>query len=261
MIINMRKQNKNDFVINLEENAIDSLIHGIEHSLENSRQTDLKYSILHVSQAVELFLKARLAKEHFTLIYSKPEKSDYQSKTVDLDTLIGRLNAVKVHLEQKTLNDIKELQRYRNQIQHHRISANQESVKEIIGRGVRFLEDFLENELGLILRDEVDEITYQTLSEAIHSYEERLNQALEDLDNDLPMDLKDRATNYTVTFCLNCCEETAVYPDPKNESYNMARCYFCGEIYEAERCNRCNDIIFGEDGICYSCWTYYSEKE
>jgi hypothetical protein len=58
-------------VIRLEENAMDSLVHGIEHYLYGRKTTDWKYVILHVFHAVELFLKARLAKYDESLIYKK----------------------------------------------------------------------------------------------------------------------------------------------------------------------------------------------
>lgn len=42
-------------VVKLEENAMDSLVHGVEHHLHGRRNTDWKYVILHVFHAVELF--------------------------------------------------------------------------------------------------------------------------------------------------------------------------------------------------------------
>ena len=57
-------------VIILEENAMDSLVHSIEHYLFGKRKSDWKYIILHVFHAVELFLKARLVKHDPKLIYT-----------------------------------------------------------------------------------------------------------------------------------------------------------------------------------------------
>lgn len=54
-----------DFSFSLQENAIDSLQHGIEHFLEeNQAGRNLKATIIHVFHAVELFLKAALATVH-----------------------------------------------------------------------------------------------------------------------------------------------------------------------------------------------------
>lgn len=63
------------FKLELLENALDSLDEGIERFLLNRRPSDLKYSVLHIAQAVELFLKARLVREHPLLIYVNPAKA------------------------------------------------------------------------------------------------------------------------------------------------------------------------------------------
>ena len=67
---------KDKIEIGLEENALDSLKHGIEHFIRDTSKTDLKYAILHIAHSVELFIKARLSKEHFLLIFFKPENSN-----------------------------------------------------------------------------------------------------------------------------------------------------------------------------------------
>lgn len=180
----MTQYKNNEFVLSLEENAKDSLIHGIEHFTADKRQTDLKYAVLHTFQAIELFLKARLAKEHFTLVYESPEKTGDNSKTVNFHTLLNRLDAVGVKLSEETREDLFELQKYRNKLQHHRFSEEKITVKERIGRGVRFLENFLEKELNFILKRELDDLSYRILSEAIYSYKERLLQAQGAMDSE-----------------------------------------------------------------------------
>lgn len=61
-------------VIALEENAMDSLVHSIEHYLYGKRKSDWKYIVLHAFHAVELFLKARLAKHDPKLIYTNRKR-------------------------------------------------------------------------------------------------------------------------------------------------------------------------------------------
>ena len=105
--------NSKNFVLGLEENAMDSLIHGVEHFVDGGRPTDLKYTILHVFHALELFLKARLAKAHPLLIYQKPEKP---INTVDFAELTGRLFQVGVKLSEENLKDLNRLRSIRNTI-------------------------------------------------------------------------------------------------------------------------------------------------
>lgn len=85
---------QNNFVLRLEDNAIDSLIHAVEHFLDGERITNLKYAILHVFHAVELFLKARLADINKELIFRRQndkQKSDDTRYTISFNEAIIRL--------------------------------------------------------------------------------------------------------------------------------------------------------------------------
>jgi hypothetical protein len=74
--------NENEFVLGLEQNAMDSLVHGVEHFVNEEKPTDLRYTILHVFHAVELFLKARLAKDDPLSIFTN-RRTD--SKAIDFN--------------------------------------------------------------------------------------------------------------------------------------------------------------------------------
>jgi hypothetical protein len=85
---------KADFVMELKDNAVDSLTHAVSHMNEATSGSSLKYSILHTVHALELLLKATLAREHWMLIYDPPEKApstaDDDYRTVDFPKLIQR---------------------------------------------------------------------------------------------------------------------------------------------------------------------------
>ena len=160
-------------VLGLEENASDSLVHGIEHFLADRRPTDLKYAVLHVAQAIELFLKARLAKEHVTLIYTRPENArKADTHTVACSMALRRLEAAGVGIDSETVVDIKAIVGFRNRLQHDRIAVDRARVTTVLGRGLRFLESFLAEELDMALRDTIDDRAYGTLTDIIYAYEE-----------------------------------------------------------------------------------------
>ena len=117
---------KEPFVIELEANATDSLSHGVEHFLDNEREYDFKYAVLHIFHSIELFFKARLAREHSTLIYEKPEKTGADHRTVNFDTLIARLKSCGVMLEEQAVGSLFELRKIRNRIEHHRVITTKE---------------------------------------------------------------------------------------------------------------------------------------
>src|SRR5919199_4160078 len=122
----------NDFVLGLEENAIDSLVHAVEHFVYEERDTDLKYTILHVFHAIELFLKARLAKVDSELIYKKPRK-DGTRGTIGLEELKKLLRKEGVVLSEQDNKSLESLREVRNSIEHYRAAFNREEVEKYVG--------------------------------------------------------------------------------------------------------------------------------
>lgn len=259
-----KREEENDFVFEIEENALSSLSHGIEHFVENKDDdNNLKFAIIHVFHALELFLKARLAKTHPLLIYSKPECTiNDDAHTVGFDAVIGRLKNVGVEFSEENIKDLTALRKKRNSIEHHRIHADKEEIKNYIGRAARFLDSFLEEELDITLKEKISENNYRTLVEAIYSYKERLDKAKEEMDNFLPASPKDRMADYEIVSCDNCGEETIVIPDPEKEYMeNKAHCFFCGEEFYYEYCSKCGLPIFSNGPLeddeynpCPDCW-------
>lgn len=110
-----RKESNADFVLDIETNAFSSLSHGIEHFVAEETDDNLKFAILHVFHAVELILKARLAKAHPLLIYTRPEvEINDEAHTVDFKTLVGRLKNVGVDLSVNDIEELRKLQSVRN---------------------------------------------------------------------------------------------------------------------------------------------------
>lgn len=282
------RRKESDFVLDLEHNAMSSLLHGIQHYVDalallkarfikhHSLITDnFKFAIIHVFHAVELFLKARLAKAHPLLIYSKPEnEANDDAHTVGFDALLGRLSNLDVIFTKEDRDDLNALRRMRNSIEHYRIQKDIEDVKLYVGRAARFLEKFLKGELDITLKEEIlkedvaeGEETYRILSEAIHSYEERLQKAKEEMEDHLPADLKERFTDHEIAQCDTCGEETVVIPDDRYED-NRTKCFFCGEEYYYEHCTRCGLPILSssllddnEYNPCSDCWHEIMSKD
>lgn len=258
----MKKPKKTDFIIDLETNAFSSLRHGIEHFINDETTENLKFSIIHIFHAVELFLKARLVKAHELLIYVKPEdKIGDNSHTVCFDVLIKRLENSGVTLLNSDKRILKMLQHTRNAIEHHKVNKNKGEVRLYVGRAAKFLDNFLNNELDIKLKENIDTTLYQTLSEAIYSYEERLKKAEEEISQSLPVKPKEKM-DYYYEICPNCGENTIVIPDPKDESQdNKTHCFFCGQQYFYEYCIKCSSPVLSSEELeqedfnpCSDCW-------
>lgn len=276
-----RNKKKEDFVLDLEHNALSSLLHGIQHyvdalALLNARintpqkltANNFKFAIIHIFHAVELFLKARLAEAHPLLIYSKPENEiNDDSHTVRFEALMGRLKNLGVIFSKEDRQDINALQKMRNSIEHHKIEKNMKDVELYVGRAARFLENFLKNELGMTLKKEIlkedpekGEETYRILAEAIHSYDERLQRAKEEMNEHLPADLKERFIEHEIVLCDTCGEKTIVIPDDRYED-DQTQCFFCREEYHSKHCTRCGHPILSDSPLgiescnpCSDCW-------
>lgn len=238
----------------LKENAIDSLIHGIEHYLKSDEQKDLKYAVLHIAQAVELFLKERLSREHFLLVFSKLEKANEQSKTITIDECILRLIAAKIDIDPDTSKAFRKLQEYRSQIQHFKIKLEKDEVTNEIGRALKYLEIFLGDELDIVVKDEINENLYTAYSQTVYTYEELLNKANEEINLLLPIG-KDRL-DYKLEFCPECGNETIIYPNPGSDDPSTVKCFFCKNQFDVKECGRCGGLIYyeSEEAICSDCW-------
>jgi len=261
--------NENDFVLCLEQNAMDSLVHGVEHFVNEEKLTDLKYTILHVFHAVELFLKARLAQNDPLSIFRDP-RTNY---TVNFQTSIQRLSKIGVNMSKQNRNDLDALHKIRNSIEHHQIERSRSEIEHYLGRAMYFLDSFLQRELGIKLKDELDEDTYRVLSEAFYTYTERLpgaNEQLKEVQNEMMRhaDPKERSLPYSIEVCGECGEETIIIPDPTSPS-GTVQCFLCHTRFYVETCERCGSYMLfssrsekeiDEPNICEYCWDEFKYR-
>jgi hypothetical protein len=238
-----------NIVLELEENALDSLVHGVEHFLSERRPSDLKYAVLHVFQAVELYMKAKLASIHPILMLAKPEDhANPDPKSAEFGPLVKRIQAVGASVSEDDLAVLDCVRRRRNQIEHHRVSLNREDATILVGKTIRFLEEFMLDELGITLEDKVDSKIYQAVSEAIHSWAERLARAKDLIEQLIPPTKE--ALNYQVIDCPECGTDTIPVPNPRNSK--LTECYLCGMSFDLSTCDVCGAHHIGGD-ICESC--------
>lgn len=249
-----------DFVLELEENATDSLTHAVSHYLDESEPTYLKYAVMHSFHAVELFLKARLAKEHPLLVYDAPEKAptkpgdDY--RTVDFQRLVERLQKSGVTISKDDVSTLNQLRRVRNAIEHHRVEMNSAEVEEYLGRAMFFLDGFLREELGIELETQLGDKAYTILKQAMFTFEEQMKLAERSMQADLPRKFKDQL-EYTRELCSACGNETVLAAPSLGE----AVCHHCRTKFYVKQCERCgtpelstHPFTADDDDVCEYCW-------
>lgn len=129
------KENPFDLLV---KNAFDFLNKGI-----SDFDSAPKYSVINFSTAIELFLKARLIKEHWSLVVSKPEKADKNQfvegefSSVNLLQAKGRLQTIAgINMHEVSFSAFRQLANHRNKLIHfyHVGLESDENIKELIVR-------------------------------------------------------------------------------------------------------------------------------
>ena len=130
---------KEEMLERLVENGFDFLNKAIDELKEYP-----KFSVIHFHAAVELFLKARLMNEHWSLVVSQRQDPDWNKfisgdfQSVSLDGAADRLEkVVRSGLTKSELKSFSEITRHRNKVVHffheaHSDEENKEQVRDIV---------------------------------------------------------------------------------------------------------------------------------
>lgn len=256
------------FKFNLLENAIDSLQQGIGFALKDSpTQGELKLSVLLVAQSVELLLKERLKREHWSLIFTKVEQAgNLNANTVTIDEAIKRLEQIAhVKLDEEERDTISLLSDIRNRIQHYEIEI---TFEEVLGKdhaAIAFITRFLKDEFQRDIRDYFEQDDVQKLisiDEALKHLQELAKQNIEKIrkENE-PARAKDQMDwQFDVIDCPECWQEYYVF-SPSSDISQCQLCKYEGGFIECARCGfqaPSGSLDFhSEDpdfAICNSCW-------
>ncbi|MEV5950362.1 hypothetical protein [Streptomyces sp. NPDC051993] len=207
-------------------NGIDYLLSVVDHlTADPVGPRHVKYAVLHLQAAAEVLLKARLVREHWSLVFDDPgaasEKAfrsgDFKSCTVG-EAVTRLRNIAGVTITDKDQEALATLGRDRNALQHYGLSHNARAVEARAGRVLDFLMRFLDDVLvpGLQL-DEVERITadVRRIRRGLTGVHAFITQRLRRLSGDLK-----GCETRTIT-CLYCGQMTLVVKRP------LSTCLFC----------------------------------
>ena len=123
---------RNELLEGLIENAVDFLKTSVDEFDERP-----KYSVIHFAAAIELFFKARLMMEHWTLVVDrrkdpdrkKFEEGDFQSVTPEQSiTLLKKV--VGTTFKPEALSAFEKIRRHRNQMVHFHCDLSDEKTRQ-----------------------------------------------------------------------------------------------------------------------------------
>ncbi|WP_280909675.1 hypothetical protein [Streptomyces sp. SAI-149] len=212
------------------ENGLDYLCSVVDHLVKESGEQvsarDLKYAVLHLQAAAEVLLKARLQREHWSLIFKNPgsavrskfESGDFESCTTP--EVIARLrDVVGLSLKDKDIKALNSLAKTRNALQHYGLTASGPATEARAAEVLDFLKAFLDEQLLCALNeDEQERIDKHYmgriragLSEVRSFVTKRMNRLRSELDERSPR----------VIECPNCWQFALLVDGEAN------RCHFC----------------------------------
>lgn len=138
------------------ENGIDFIIDSILHLKKaekddcKAKEQEIKYSLLHLSSGIELILKSRLYREHWTYIFSDMNKANRKSledasfRSVESGVIIERLERLcDIHIDKKSKEAFENLRKLRNQMEHFTIKDNFLAVEACINHSLGAINKFI----------------------------------------------------------------------------------------------------------------------
>ncbi|MFJ9931344.1 hypothetical protein ACIRU5_35660 [Streptomyces misionensis] len=208
-------------------NGVDYLVSVVDH-LTNDRvdPRGIKYAVLHLQAAAEVLLKARLVREHWSLVFEDPGRAserDFRSasfKSCTIGEAVTRLrNIVGVTITDAEERALNALARDRNALQHYGLTHNARAVEARAGSVLDFLVRFLDDVLlpkltfgeALAVQTDMDRVR-----DGLTGVQTYITQRLRRLRGEL-RGLEDR------TVACPHCEQMTLVAEGR-----MNRCLFCG---------------------------------
>ncbi|HBF84492.1 MAG TPA: hypothetical protein DD420_32565 [Streptomyces sp.] len=215
-------------------NGMDYLVSVFQHLTEGEKPPgarDLKYTVLHLQAATEVLLKARLAREHFSLIFADPtqathdawQKGDFKSCGT-LDAFDRLRNIARLAIEEDDRKRIKELADHRNALQHYGLKHNAYAIESRAARVLDFLITFIHRHLI----PELEPAEAQGVEDDMDSFRLQL-RGIETLVKQRMNNLRGELAKVTdVTVKCPDCEQWAMVAYNGDEG---SSCLFCHQVW------------------------------
>lgn len=252
------------------ENGLDFIISATlhlkeaEHDTCKNKEQQIKYSLLHLSSGIELILKSRLYREHWTYIFSDMNKANKEHlrtgsfKSVDSATLVERLKRLcDIDIDKDSEKAFENLRKLRNQMEHFTIKSNFISIEACINNALVAINKFISNNYSdftspmvINLKDNDNDIEFGLTTKESQLIKKliKCTSELKEHYNDALKMAKARANNEALleelVQCPSCKE--ALLKCNYNGS-NMCHCFFC--TYEEDGENAANEYISNIQGL------------
>lgn len=226
----------------LLENGLDFIASALKHLKDQPSKRELKYAVLHLSAGIELILKERLKREHWSLVFDKPESATKKSydtgdfSSVSFRPSLDRLvNICGVKLEEKQRTRLLRFRDMRNRFEHFGIVDSIEAVTASTAAALAILLDFIKIHLETQALERSDQMRLDEIRRELSEFKEFVHKRWLLIE----ADVKDART--AVIVCPSCGQAAAV-------AHEGATCLFCGYHRPAEDAAREYVVtVLGED--------------
>ncbi len=213
------------FEFRLLDNALDYVWSAAERAHDGGAR-NLKYAVLHLFAGIELLLKARLQREHWSLLFADVNKADQgglsrgEFRSVDFDLTCQRLTKIaEVHVQPTDRVHLDKLRDLRNRLQHFGVQVGEDEVKSLVAAGANFAIDFCREHLPELFE------THSGVVEQIRAHLAEFDEYVERRLAAIKPDLDDAPT---VWGCPNCWQDALVIGD------GDPHCLFCDFVGDPE---------------------------
>lgn len=227
----------------LLENAEDFLREAVRYARASTGR-DWKYAVVHLCVALELILKAILAKEHWSLVFENVNEASKEKLTTGgfrsarFETALERAQRiVGMQIGPKDLRYLRALHEIRNRLIHFADTVNIDQVKALVARGLSVFFDLRKDYLGAERGLEYE------INQALRDFGKYVTERMRSLSQEL-----ERAERPQRWFrsCPACAQDAlAIAP-----SELRIRCLFCGGEYTFAELAEHSD---GAGGPCPQC--------
>jgi len=214
--------NNEEIAFGLFENGLDFILSSTNHLSNNITKEDIKYGILHLSSGIELVLKYRLSKEHWSLLFQDIDKASIESfesgdfKSVDLESCLNRLNKISsIIIQDEECNNLKLFRKKRNKFEHFNIADSGIALKAYSTKVLSFIIDFINDNIPIDDIKDTEREILDNIRQNLVQFNEFVRHRLEEIKQILA------SLKYsTIITCPICFQESL-------EIDAGVKCYFC----------------------------------
>lgn len=258
--------NNEDLFDSVVENALDFLVRAI-----GEFEAEPKFSMIHFYTAIELFLKARLLQEHWSLVVQKdPDRKRFEAgdfHSVTFDVACDRLRkVVQSPIGEQTLKNFDAVRKHRNKMVHffHEAdAASPDTIKQIASEQLKAwagLHQLLNSQWATTFNNYVKR--FDDVEKSLKKHREYLRAKYDEL---LPSIKAGQAKGDVYIACDSCHFEAARAEEILG-NLNKAACRVCGFnarffTYTCDQCGNDSPLYEGGTFNCAHCGHKEEEEE